>query len=55
MIETVGEDVCDDGGEYGFEDGDGGGGENTGKVVSVVFGMWIWSILSCFGVLIYDI
>ena len=49
MIEVVGEDV----GEYGFDYG----GENTDckMVVSVVFGMWIWLILSCFGVLIYDI
>ena len=53
MIEAVGDDFSDDGGEYGFDDG----GENTvcKMVVSVVFGMWIWLILSCFGVLIYDI
>ena len=44
MIEAVGED---DGGEYGFD--------LMMVVVSVVFGMWIWLNLSCFGVLIYDI
>ena len=45
MIEAVGNDVGDGGGEYGIEDG----GENTGKDVCKIGWLSVWCLGCGFG------
>ena len=49
MIEAVGNDVGDGGGEYGIEDGGDGGGENTGKDVCKIGWLSVWCLGCGFG------
>ena len=52
MIEAVGNDVGDGGGEYieyGIEDGGDSGGENTGKDVCKIGWLSVWCLGCGFG------